>query len=56
MNKVFTQHCRVIKWCGPKCVNNTEVVTSRCHGHKISGSQQTVVLQIWQKKRKNGHV
>ena len=23
-----------------------EVVTSRCHGGKISGSQQTVVLQI----------
>ena len=33
-----------------------EVVTSRCHGSKISGSQQTVVLQIWQKeKRKNWH-
>ena len=26
MNKIFTQHCRVTKWCGPKCVNNTEVV------------------------------
>ena len=50
MNKIFTQHCRVTKWCGPKCVNNREVVTSRCHGHNISWSQQTVVLQIWQKK------
>ena len=29
-----------------------EVVTSRCHGNKIPGSQQTEVLQIWQKKRK----
>ena len=28
-----------------------EVVTSRCHGSKISGSQQTVVLQIRQKKK-----
>ena len=27
-----------------------EVATSRCHGSKISGSLQTVVLQIWQKK------
>ena len=25
-------------------------VMSRCHGSKIFGSQQTVVLQIWQKK------
>ena len=57
MNKLFTQHCRVTKWCGPKCVNNKEVVTSRCHGNKISGSRQTVVLQIWQKKKeKNGQV
>ena len=23
---------------------------SRCHGRKISGSRQTVVQQIWQKK------
>ena len=55
MNKIFTQHYRVTKWFGLKCINNREVVTSRCYGHKISGSQQTVVLQIWQ-KRKNGHV
>ena len=27
-----------------------EVVTSRCHGSKISGTEQTVVLQIWQEK------
>ena len=26
-----------------------EVVTSRCHGSKISGSQETEVLQIWHK-------
>ena len=27
----------------------------RCHGSKISGPQQTVVLQMWHKKReKNG--
>ena len=25
---------------------------SRCHGSKMSGSQQTVVLQIWQKNVK----
>ena len=30
-----------------------EAVTSRCHGSKISGSQQTVILQIWQKKGKH---
>ena len=29
------------------CSKYREVVTSRCHGSKISGSQQTVVLQIW---------
>ena len=31
-----------------------EVVISPCHGSKISGSQQTVILQIhvWQKKTK----
>ena len=28
------------------------MVTSRCHGSKISGSQQTLVLQIWQKNEK----
>ena len=34
-----------------------EVATSRCHDSKISGSQRTVVLQIWQKKlRKNWHI
>ena len=27
---------------------------SRYHGSKISGSQQTVVLQIWQKNKNNG--
>ena len=37
--------------------NREEVVTSRCHGSKMSGSQLTVVLQIWQrKKRQNWHV
>ena len=25
---------------------------SRCYGSKISGSQQTMILQIWQKKMK----
>ena len=25
---------------------------SRCHGSKFSGSQQTVVVQIWQKRMK----
>ena len=30
-----------------------EVVASRCHGSKISGSQQTVALQIWQGEKKN---
>ena len=30
-----------------------KVVTSRCHDRKICGSQQTVVLQIWQKNDKN---
>ena len=24
----------------------------RCHGSKISGSQQAMILQIWQKKMK----
>ena len=28
-----------------------EAVTSRCHGSEISGSQQAVVLQIWQEKK-----
>ena len=28
-----------------------EVVTSRCHGSKMFGSQQTVALQIWQKNK-----
>ena len=32
--------------------NREEVVTSRCHGSKISGSQLTVVLQIWQRKKR----
>ena len=31
-------------------LKDREVVTSRCHGGKISGSQQTDFLQIWQKK------
>ena len=31
-------------------------VTSRCLGSNISGSHKTVVLQKWQKKRKNWHV
>ena len=52
MNKIFIQHCRVTKWCGPKCVNNREVVTSRCHSNEISGSQETVVLQTWDEKEK----
>ena len=26
------------------------VITSQCHDSKISGSQQTTVLQMWQKK------
>ena len=30
----------------------SEVVTSRCHGSKMSRSQQSMVLQIWQKKTK----
>ena len=25
---------------------------SHCYGSKISGSQQTMILQIWQKKKK----
>ena len=33
-------------------LKDREVVTSRCHGNKIPGSQQTEVLQIWQKKKK----
>ena len=33
-------------------LKDRKVVTSLCHGNKISGSQQTEVLQIWQKKRK----
>ena len=28
-------------------VKRGAVVTSRCHGSKISGSQQTVLLQMW---------
>ena len=32
--------------------NREEVVTSRCHGSKISGSQPTGVLQIWQRKKR----
>ena len=32
-------------------VQRGEVFTSRCHGFQISGPQQTVVLQIWQKKK-----
>ena len=31
-------------------LKDREVVTSRSHGGKISGSQQTDFLQIWQKK------
>ena len=34
-------------------VKRGAVVTSRCHGSKISGSQQTVLLQIWQKTQKS---
>ena len=34
-------------------VKRGAVVTSRCHGSNISGSQQTVLLQIWQKTQKN---
>ena len=33
-------------------LKDREVVTSRCHGNKIPGSQETEVLQIWQKKKK----
>ena len=33
-------------------LKDRKVVTSLCHGNKISGSQQTEVLQIWQKKKK----
>ena len=33
-------------------LKDREVVTSRCYGNKIPGSQQTEVLQIWQKKKK----
>ena len=29
-----------------------EVITSRCRGIKMSGSQQIVVLQIWQENEK----
>ena len=29
---------------------------SRCHGRKISGSRQTVVQQIWQKKSENIYI
>ena len=35
-----------------KPIERGEFVISRCHGSKISGSLQTVVLQIWQEKRK----
>ena len=28
-----------------------QVVTSRCHGSKVTGSQQTVALQIWRTKK-----
>ena len=39
-----------------KCIKHLiqwrrEVNTSCCHGSKICGSQQTMVLQIWQKKK-----
>ena len=34
-----------------KPLQRREVVTSRCHGSKLSGSQQTVVQQISQKKK-----
>ena len=34
-----------------------EVATSSYHGTKISGSQRTVIMQIWEKNlRKNSHV
>ena len=29
---------------------------SRCYGSEISGSQQTMILQIWQKKKKTKKV
>ena len=32
-------------------LKDREVVTSGCHGNKIPGSQETEVLQIWQKKK-----
>ena len=40
-----------------KCIKHLtqsrgEVNTSCCHGSKICGSQQTMVLQIWQIKKK----
>ena len=44
----------VLKPCHDVCTLRGR--TSRCHGSKISGSHQTVVLQIWQKKWKNWHV
>ena len=35
------------------CLNTLrEVITSCDHGSKIPGSSQTVVLQIWQKKKR----
>ena len=33
------------------CHDRGEAVTARCHGSKISGSQQAVVLQIWQEEK-----
>ena len=32
------------------------LVTSCCHGSKISGSQQTEVLHIWQKKKRKNDI
>ena len=51
LSQATTSHKRssiqITKILPVKALKKREVVTLRCHGSRISGSQQTVVLQIW---------
>ena len=55
MREVFSVYEVVRIACQSRCWFVLEkpvlVVTSLCHGRKISVPQQTVVLRIWQEKK-----
>ena len=53
LTQTLKDSCTLLTEQHHRIEEKSRYVTLRCHGSKISGSQQTVILQIWQKKNEN---